>query len=186
MFQSLGTKGRILAVLAVGMLVGATLFMVPAAHASDCFPDVPTGHWAHDFICWLKTNGIVSGYPDGNYYPEYAVSRAELAVYIKNAYEPGRAKAVVHAQCSGVPSSIFSAENYANGAPITISDGALGQCTIDFGFQVYDRFIVATTRHPTTPLGVTLLSMSGNQATFLVWHGDNGAAAGGPIMVVVY
>lgn len=105
---------------------------------------------------------------------------------------PGRLKAVVFALCNPTPSAssvIYRAENNENSVPITISNGVSdtdGRCVIDFGFQVDDRFVVATARHPTTPLGVTIVSWSGNEVEILVWHGDNGLPTGGPIMVMVY
>ncbi len=41
------------------------------------FHDV-TGHWAEEKIKQLVSLGVVSGYPDGGFYPENAVTRAEF------------------------------------------------------------------------------------------------------------
>ena len=54
--------------------------------AASCFPDTG-GHWAETFICWLKDNGIVSGYGDGTYRPENYVTRGEMAVFVNRGYE---------------------------------------------------------------------------------------------------
>jgi hypothetical protein len=63
----------------------AAAFVAGTAYASTgCFPDT-NGHWAETFICWLKDNGITSGYPDGTYKPGNAVTRAEMAVFLKKA-----------------------------------------------------------------------------------------------------
>ncbi len=49
------------------------------------FPDVPSEHWAHDEIGACFDAGIVGGYPDGLYYPELAVTRDQMAVYVARA-----------------------------------------------------------------------------------------------------
>jgi len=45
-----------------------------------------TGHWAEGWIEQLKAEGITSGYPDGTYRPENQVTRAEMAVFLVNAF----------------------------------------------------------------------------------------------------
>lgn len=57
-------------------------FMTGSASAAGCFTDVG-GHWAESFICWLKDNGISSGYPDGSYAPDSAITRGEMAVMLQ-------------------------------------------------------------------------------------------------------
>ena len=206
------------------------------AATQDCFPDVSTSDWFHDFVCWMYDNGLVTGYPDGLFKPYDNVTRAELAVFAKGGYElaeandddtlaalgcaidevpkwsgsswtcaadkngPGMLKAAVFALCNPTPSDpsvMYREENNVNGIPITISDGASstdGRCIIDFGFPVTDRYVVATARHPTTPLGVTVVfvgnpvgsPLAEDEVEIFVWHGVNGAATGGPIMVMVY
>ena len=58
---------------------------LPESH----FPDVPSSetdpHWALWEIEAAYEAGIVAGYPDGTYHPEYAVTRAQMAVYIARA-----------------------------------------------------------------------------------------------------
>jgi len=50
--------------------------------ATGCFTDT-NGHWAEQFICWMKINGISGGYPDGTYKPANNVTRAELSVMLQ-------------------------------------------------------------------------------------------------------
>jgi hypothetical protein len=57
----------------------------PPAPAGGSFSDV-SGHWAEAWIEQLKTEGITSGYPDGTYRPENQVTRAEMAVFLVNAF----------------------------------------------------------------------------------------------------
>jgi hypothetical protein len=49
------------------------------------FPDI-IGHWAEGFILQLQAQGITGGYPDGTYRPENRVTRAEMAVFLVNAF----------------------------------------------------------------------------------------------------
>jgi len=50
------------------------------------FPDVRPGqsYWRH--IEYLREQGVVHGYPDGRYHPEYVVSRGLMAIYVARAF----------------------------------------------------------------------------------------------------
>lgn len=48
------------------------------------FPDL-RGHWAERAVIALRARGIIGGYPDGRFYPERPVARAELAVMLARA-----------------------------------------------------------------------------------------------------
>lgn len=43
------------------------------------FSDVPSTHWAYDYIEELVSRGAIDGYPDGKFYPEKTVTREEFA-----------------------------------------------------------------------------------------------------------
>ncbi len=43
------------------------------------------GHWAHEYVAFLRLKGIVAGYPDGTFRPEEKVTRAALAVMTARA-----------------------------------------------------------------------------------------------------
>ncbi|HEY9751988.1 MAG TPA: family 10 glycosylhydrolase, partial [Coleofasciculaceae cyanobacterium] len=49
------------------------------------FPDIQT-HWAQAFIDALAQRQIVSGFPDGTFRPEQAVTRAEFAVMAQSSF----------------------------------------------------------------------------------------------------
>jgi len=55
------------------------------AIASPRFPDIQN-HWAQLFIEGLAQRRIVNGYPDGRYYPEQPVTRAQFAVIVDVAF----------------------------------------------------------------------------------------------------
>ncbi|MEM9816248.1 MAG: S-layer homology domain-containing protein, partial [Cyanobacteria bacterium P01_D01_bin.6] len=45
------------------------------------------GHWAQACIEYLVEQGIFTGYPDGTFQPEKAITRAEFAVIVSRAFE---------------------------------------------------------------------------------------------------
>lgn len=51
----------------------------PEKEYSQTFKDVPASHWAFSYIAEMSERGVISGYPNGYYYPSNAVSRAEFA-----------------------------------------------------------------------------------------------------------
>jgi len=54
--------------------------------APKLFPDVPAGFWSGTAIEACVTNGVVQGYLDGTYHPEYIVTRDQMAVYVARAF----------------------------------------------------------------------------------------------------
>ncbi len=65
---------------------------VPASVATRPFSDVENTRWSAVKIKWAKDNNIVSGYPNGNFRPTQAVTRAELIAILKKAAEYANAQ----------------------------------------------------------------------------------------------
>lgn len=42
------------------------------------FPDVPAEHWAAGYVNFAYENGAISGFPDGNFYPEEKVTNEQV------------------------------------------------------------------------------------------------------------
>jgi Tol biopolymer transport system component len=53
------------------------------------FDDVSVGHWGYYAIDACCDGGLVAGYPDGNYRPDWAVTRDQMAVYISRGVAGG-------------------------------------------------------------------------------------------------
>jgi len=58
---------------------------VPTPPATAHFPDVGTGHWAYKYVEYAYANNIVGGYWDGGYWPDQAVDRGQMAVFVARA-----------------------------------------------------------------------------------------------------
>jgi hypothetical protein len=61
------------------------------AYTQSSFADVPYYHWAKEAIESISQAGLASGYPDGRYHPEGAVTRDQMAVYLSRALAGGEA-----------------------------------------------------------------------------------------------
>jgi len=64
---------------------------VPTGPAEPTFPDVPTDHWAYDYVEYAHAQEVVQGYDDGTYRPTATVDRGQMAVYIARALAGGDA-----------------------------------------------------------------------------------------------
>ncbi|MHC4182739.1 MAG: S-layer homology domain-containing protein [Planctomycetota bacterium] len=49
------------------------------------FSDIPSGHWAYNYISAIYCAGIATGYDDGTYKPLSEVNRAQMAIFIIRA-----------------------------------------------------------------------------------------------------
>lgn len=57
----------------------------PTKTYTQKFKDVPTSHWAFLYIGEMTEREVVSGYPNGNFYPDNNVTRAEFARIMTSA-----------------------------------------------------------------------------------------------------
>ncbi len=71
--------------LGLGIIVAwTTLSMAQNAN----FADVSSSHPHHEAIAYVKSEGIVSGYPDGTFRPDASVNRVELLKILQEAEYP--------------------------------------------------------------------------------------------------
>lgn len=77
-------KNRILCtMLALALCLGLA---VPAWAAGPTFTDVPTTHWAYDFVEEAVENGWVAGIGDGKFGPDQSVTYAQFATMLVRAF----------------------------------------------------------------------------------------------------
>ncbi len=50
------------------------------------FPDVASSFWSYRHIEYCVENGVVKGYEDGLYHPEWTVTRDQMAVYVARSF----------------------------------------------------------------------------------------------------
>jgi hypothetical protein len=59
------------------------------------FKDVSENHWARTFIGELANRGILTGFPDGNFYPDKPVTRAEFAALVASVFKTNKVRNAV-------------------------------------------------------------------------------------------
>jgi hypothetical protein len=60
---------------------------IPAQIVTNPYRDVEASRWSASKIEWAKNNQLIQGYPDGQFRPSQAVTRAELMAMLKKAVE---------------------------------------------------------------------------------------------------
>ena len=108
----LTVRYRTLALVMVIPLLLVAMFFVGVRSASaltdNCFTDVTTGMWFHDYVCWMFDAGLTTGYPDGTYRPYDNITRAEVAVMMQQISGAGSVGPVVDAdKIDGLEASAF-------------------------------------------------------------------------------
>ncbi len=79
-------KRKIILGAAVLVLALTAFYAGNVYAATGCFSDT-NGHWAETYICWMKENGITTGYADGTYRPNATVNRAVMAAFLRTQAE---------------------------------------------------------------------------------------------------
>lgn len=59
----------------------------PVEEFDNTFPDVPASAWFTPYVSTAAGRGIVKGYPDGKFYPEVKVTRAEFLKMLIESFE---------------------------------------------------------------------------------------------------
>ena len=106
------------------------------------FEDVSIFHPFAQWIAWLKNNGITSGYADGTFRPDNFISRAEMAVMLKNTASTVVA-AGVHIEHTGTAFVVTDWFNNVNGTK-PVYNRLSPAHSIGFGFDLSDRFFSCT------------------------------------------
>ena len=92
----------------------------PAVTGESPFTDVPAGCWYTDAIVWAAHNGIVSGFGDGTFRPNAAITRAQAAVMLygyaafTGADVTARANLSAYSDAGQIPSWAMDAMQWAN------------------------------------------------------------------------
>jgi hypothetical protein len=95
-------------------LVGLTLpwATLPALAQTAEFSDVGSDYWARPFIESLASEGIIAGFPDGTFKPNQAVTRAQFAAIVRNAFDQPLTRSAP--RFTDVPSGYWANDAIAN------------------------------------------------------------------------
>ncbi|HHV99816.1 MAG TPA: S-layer homology domain-containing protein [Clostridiaceae bacterium] len=103
---------------------------LPKTSAVNPFDDVAAGKWYTDAVAWAAENGIVSGYGDGMFGPEDAITREQMAVILMNyskfkGYDVSMsADLSKYTDASSISSWAKDAISWANATALIQGDGA--------------------------------------------------------------
>lgn len=76
-----------MAVCIARALAGGDQNVPDAGCSTPLFTDVACDHWARKYVQYAVAEGVVQGYPEGEYRPDETVDRGQMAVYIARAFE---------------------------------------------------------------------------------------------------
>ena len=98
----------------------------PAVEAANPFTDVPADSWYTDAVIWAAQNGIVSGFGDGTFRPNDALTRAQAAVMLcafaafTQDDVTARADLSAYSDAGQIPSWAMDAMQWANARQLII------------------------------------------------------------------
>jgi PKD repeat protein len=79
-------RGTMAVYIARAMVAPGGDAAIPDPVPPATFPDVPDTYWSYKQVEYCVGQGVVKGYDDSNYHPEYPVTRDQMAVYIAKAF----------------------------------------------------------------------------------------------------
>ncbi|GBE93935.1 fasciclin domain-containing protein [Nostoc cycadae] len=77
--------------------------------ATSNFSDVSSDYWATPFIQALAARNVISGFPDGSFKPNQAVTRAEFATMIQKAFNQNPVRQIRSGGFTDVPANYWAA-----------------------------------------------------------------------------
>lgn len=103
----------------IALILSLSFIMPVNSYASANFSDI-SGHWAEDFIRRAYNLDIVTGYPNGRFLPDKAVTRAEFVSMVNQALDIDNSTVLTYADVSASQwyyndISVAVAANYAGG-----------------------------------------------------------------------
>lgn len=68
-------------------------FLESLVPSEGCFPDVKKTDWYAKYVCFAKSKGMIEGYTDGNFEPNYNISVVEAMKIVFEAVDPNGVEA---------------------------------------------------------------------------------------------
>jgi hypothetical protein len=131
---------------AIATAIAAVVLVPSAVYASHTFTDVPDSNPFHNQITWLASTGITSGCGGTNYCPGNAVTRGQMAVFLRGSFNLDNGlTAVDHADDGGsTPSNTIDAASITTlpglSAAVTIPPGTKGRVVATISGDAFCNF----------------------------------------------
>lgn len=87
------------------------------------FDDMDKTHWAYNYVNQLENDGVVVGYPDGNYRPEQFVTRAEFATMVVKALKQSNYQVSETTSFSDVDEGFWGYDNIQRAVYLDVMKG---------------------------------------------------------------
>ncbi len=84
LIMTLGMNATAIAPIFVAPMIASSA--APALAQATRFPDVPSNHWAKDYINALVAQNVLAGFPDGTFRPDAPVTRAQFSSMVQAVY----------------------------------------------------------------------------------------------------
>jgi len=95
--------------IVTALCVASTLLPSVASAQSPAFKDLPATHPAYEAVMFLREQGVISGFPDGTFKPEAAVTRSQAAkIIIVPLTKPEQLAAITQTVYSDIPAADWS------------------------------------------------------------------------------
>jgi len=121
----------------------------------------------------------------GNNDPALSITTSDEMMQPRSSSGLTKAAVVVHCADAGA-ATVTRSVNNVNDSPITVLSGVLtGECTVDFGFDISDRYWTVTAIETIDTVGVTCNTAANDRLECLRWRAD-GSAIDGPIMITIH
>lgn len=169
------------------ILVEAKISENPVDSADQCFSDINIADWFSSYVCYAKSEEIISGYPDGTFGPANNINLAEASKILVNVFEINQIQPV-GTEWYSVYIETLANENYIPNTFIYINQevtrGEMAEMIWRILEDNHDQASVAASdlqNSPCQPLGEDLpsnINMDIVRDTWLSWNNEARTAEG--------
>lgn len=155
-------------------LVAVVLFGRPLVASATPFSDVPSNHWALDYIQTLAADGVVQGYPGGKFDGGRNMTRYEMAAIIARAVEYVQANGASASDVAKLQKLMDAYKDELDALGVRVSTLEDKVASLDKATQFAQRFTVhgnlqsqySERSRTTTPLLVDGVTVAANDPVF--------------------
>lgn len=94
LIMTLGMNATAIAPIFVAPMIASSA--APALAQASRFSDVPSSHWAKDYINALVAQNVLAGFPDGTFRPDAPVTRAQFSSMVQAVYSKTKIRTAIN------------------------------------------------------------------------------------------